>query len=439
MESIVDSYPSPRLIYTFVVAGALKLVGAVAAMASGYILIQDWALDRWWGSFLTGIILLLLLLTPWSHPFMKNKKMAAHLQLIAALTFGILSPFIDLLHHTWLPQLTDSQIFVEQLNWSVEQVNNVPALGVLFIMVPVVLASWQYGMQGFFSSLAFSGFLYVGTPFLMPRNAFTWYLYGVRGFVLLGVTLILAFIVSTLATAQRREHAAVAEANHQLSVANRRLAQQTAVMEQLATSRERNRLARELHDTLAHSLSGTAVQLQAVGTLLNADPEAAKSELKIAQQQIKQGLQESRRAIAALRATPLETLGLIEAVRQRGDSFAQRTAIVLTCNLDKTLMQTLPLLTEQTIYRIVDEALVNIEKHAQASQASLSLWQQPDGLLLEITDDGVGFHVEMNDRNGRFGLIGMQERANLIGATLEIESQLGNGSCIKLQIPEPEA
>jgi signal transduction histidine kinase len=290
------------------------------------------------------------------------------------------------------------------------------------------------------ASLILAGFCYLLIPFLLPADAFTWGIYAVRGFVLLGTTLIVAFIVSTLATAQRREQTAVFAANTQLAAANRKLAQQTAVMEQLAISQERDRLARELHDTLAHTLSGTAVQLQAVGTLLKVNPDAAAVELAEAQQQIKFGLEESRRAIAALRATPLEELGLAEALRQRCHNLSERSGIPIHCDIAE--LPILPPLTEQTIYRVADEALLNAEKYAQASEISVRCSVFSNQVVLIVEDDGVGFAVERVMGNGhfdklsagRFGLIGMKERAELIGANLAIESEPANGTRIQLSI-----
>jgi signal transduction histidine kinase len=250
-----------------------------------------------------------------------------------------------------------------------------------------------------------------------------WGFYAVRGFVLLGTILILAYITATLATAQR-------ESNEALSAANQQLAAQAAMMEQLAVSRERNRLARELHDTLAHSLSGTAVTLQAINTLLKHDPTAAAAELLVAQSQIRDGLAEARRAITALRASPLEELGLAEAVRQRAQAIEARANLPIRCTI-----AVLPLLPEdvaQAVYRIVEEALTNAEKHAQASQVTVELLHTAGWLTLRVQDDGVGFAVDEVWGNGRFGLVGMRERAELIKAEFTVQSAPGQGTTLTL-------
>ena len=423
--------PPPLLLNTFRVAAGLKLVGVMVALVTGYLLVEVVMVAKWRASLILGIGLLLLLL-PWPRLFTKQKALLLHVQLISAVILAVSSPYLELIQSATAPfePLVSLPLFLDRLNWSIEQINSIHALGLLFLMVPVVLASWQYSFTGMWASLTLAGLWYLVTPFLLPEDAFTWGLYAVRGFVLLGTTLIIAFIVGTLATAQRREQTAVNEANTQLAAANRKLAQQTAVLEQLTISQERNRLARELHDTLAHSLSGTAVQLQAVSTLLQIDPQAAANELNAAQQQIKTGLDESRRAIAALRATPLEELGLAQALHQRCHNLAERSGISVPCHIEE--LPALPPLTEQTIYRIADEALLNAEKYAQANHITVLLSVSSQQLVLQVKDDGVGFDVDTVIGDGRFGLIGMQERAQLIDAQLQIKSEPGKGSCIRL-------
>lgn len=416
-NSGMERQPPPLLISTFMVAVALKFLGGVVGIALGYWLLYEFVLDRWWMVLATAVLLFLLLL-PWPR---QNRN---H-WLMAALAWGIISPHIDLIYASWVPfdDLFLTPRFVE-IGWSVHVVNNIFSLTQLFVAVPVVLASWHYGRRGFWLSLGLAGLLYTITPFLMPAEALLWGFYAVRGFVLLGTILILAYITTTLATAQR-------ESNEALTAANQQLAAQAAMMEQLAVSRERNRLARELHDTLAHSLSGTAVTLQAINTLLKHDPDAAADELLAAQTQIRDGLAEARRAITALRASPLEELGLAEAVRQRAQAIEARANLPIRCTLDE--LPLLPVDVAQAVYRIVEEALVNAEKHAQASQVTLVLAYADGWLSLRVQDDGVGFVVDEVWGNGRFGLMGMRERAELIKAEFSVQSAPGQGTTMTLR------
>ncbi len=417
----LEQKPPRVLLLTFIVAVWLKVLGLVVAMFSSAVLVQDSGLARWWMAWVTSAVLLLIL-SPWPRRWPDHPRLA-HVQLISALAFAIFAPQLDIIQSSWGPL---NATYLDQLGWYPEQIQDIHALGALFALVPVILASWQYGRPGLVASMGLTGLLYVLLPFVIPEGTFTLILYAVRGFVLLGIAFILAITVETLATAQKREQAALAQANQKLG-------EQAAVIEELAISQERNRLARELHDTLAHSLSATAVQLQAVQTLLKVEPEAAGIELRLAQQQIKDGLHESRRAIKALRASPLEELGLTDALHQRTTQLAERSGLIIHCQIDTTLPP-LPLLTEQTIYRTADEALMNIERHAQANEITVSLQKHQKIVRLIIRDDGTGFAVEGVLGNGRYGLVGMKERAALIGAHLQLESVIGQGTTVRLDV-----
>jgi signal transduction histidine kinase len=200
--------------------------------------------------------------------------------------------------------------------------------------------------------------------------------------------ILVGYMVVRLMTTQREQRRALAEANTQL-------AHYAATLEQLATSRERNRLARELHDTLAHSLSGIAVQLEAVKTLWENSPEdAAMLEQSLAT--TRSGLTETRRALQALRASPLEDLGLALAVRSLAESVAARSGLALDLEAPERLENLSPDL-EQGIYRIVQEALENIAQHANARNVKMQLSQTDGHFTLTISDDGQGFQMESVD------------------------------------------
>ena len=298
----------------------------------------------------------------------------------------------------------------------------------VWMAAPVALAAWQYGRKGWLwamgalvSSAAFFGLLLLG------KDIYEFAGYALGGVARLGAIGLLGWVVMRLVTALQSEHQSLLDAN-------RRLTQRAATIEQLAESRERNRLARELHDTLAHSLTGVSVQLQALDTLMQHDPAAAESQLKETQVTVRTGIQESRRAIEALRATPLEDLGLSEALRQLCRKYGERTGLDFHCHIDAA--PALDPLTEQAIYRVAEAALSNVVKHAAATEVSVRLMMEPT-LRLEITDNGVGFDPKTTPTD-RYGLAGMAERAELLGATLAIESAPGQGTTIVMAIEGPD-
>ena len=288
----------------------------------------------------------------------------------------------------------------------------------------VILAVWQYGRRGFWPFMGLLALAHLVFGLLLaPDSELAWE-FGFGSVARLLATFVLGWVIGYLVDAQRTEHQA-------LQAANRQLAQRAATIEQLAESRERNRLARELHDTIAHALSGLSVQLQALGTLMKHDPDGAQAQLREAQATARNGVAESRRAIQALRATPLEDLGLAEALRQLCRQQAERTGIEIEQEIANAVV--LDPLTEQSIYRVADAALSNVEDHAAATHVSLCLRQDGKNLALQIKDDGIGFDPD-GVASDRFGLSGIRERAELLGAELHLESAPGKGTTVTLRV-----
>jgi signal transduction histidine kinase len=236
--------------------------------------------------------------------------------------------------------------------------------------------------------------------------------------------LVVGLAVAQLAQAQRRQRGALAQANA-------RLARYATALEQLAVSRERNRLAYELHDTLAHGLSSLAVQLEAMSVLWKSQPETARRMLADALTGTRTALSEARRAIAALRARPLEERGLAQAVREAAESTASQAGLVLDLHVPADV-DGLSIETEHAIYRIAAEALVNVARHARARQLTVRLEQSQQDVNLVVADDGCGFDAAAARDDQRFGLSGMRERAGLIGGDLAVESAAGKGTTVRL-------
>lgn len=219
----------------------------------------------------------------------------------------------------------------------------------------------------------------------------------------------------------------------ELAAANRKLAQYASSLEELTISRERNRMARELHDTLAHTLSGLSVQLETARTFWDVDEATAKGLLDESLAATRSGLQETRRALQSLRASPLEDLGLVLALRGLADSAESRTYLKLNLTLPTQPLE-LPADIEQGIYRVAQEAVNNVVKHATAQTLTLSL-KVDEQIELIVTDDGVGFSTSSaQNSDGHYGLVGIQERAALINGQLTITSQPQKGTTIKLTV-----
>jgi signal transduction histidine kinase len=295
----------------------------------------------------------------------------------------------------------------------------------LILLVPLILTAWQYSFRYVvLFSLGTSWFEYflLSTTSQLEAFGHIWGVVLLAGRSLLSI--FVGYIVANLVAEQRKQRLELAEAN-------RKLVRYASTLEELAVSRERNRLARELHDTLAHALSGLAVQLDAIATVWNPIPERASAMLERALSITRTGLNETRRALQALRATPLEDLGLVPAIRHMAESTAARDGLSLALDLPERIGTFSPEV-EQCYYRVAQEALDNVTRHANARHVSLSLHQDDGGLTLEVSDDGLGFEDGAAAPEDHFGIKGMRERAELIGGHLEVQSRPKQGTTIRL-------
>lgn len=297
-----------------------------------------------------------------------------------------------------------------------------------FLLVPTVLAAWAYGRPGAVRAAAWATLLHIGGGLWLwhAEGAFPqgyWVSMPIRLMILFAVPLIVAY----LATRQRQQHQALQSAHQQLQ-------RQATLAEELAASRERNRLARELHDTLAHSLAGLVVELEAVNTLFDIDGATARTELGKAQELARAGLDETRAAIQGLRESPAQAVGLAPALRQLVNEFGERTGLQTQVAFAASGPDpSLPPETSEALYRIAQEALTNIERHADATAVTLQVESTADALTMILSDDGVGFEPA-SASDGHYGLVGIRERAKLIGADVTIKSapEQGTRICVKL-------
>ena len=219
-----------------------------------------------------------------------------------------------------------------------------------------------------------------------------------------------------------------------LAAANRQLASYAATTEQLAISQERNRLARELHDTLAHSVTAVTVQLEAIQALWFVNADSARTMLDSAVQTAHSGAREARRALKALRASPLEDAGLSVAIGNLARSAAARSQLKLELSTPADGLAT-PSDQEQSLYRVAQEAIANVVRHARATELRVLLERVDGYMTLTVADDGVGFETGAVNTGAHFGLKGIQERVEMIGGRVSVESGLGTGTTVRVAVP----
>lgn len=304
------------------------------------------------------------------------------------------------------------------------------AFPLLFIMgattslfPPVVLVSWQYHFRTAVIYILSTTLFDLILILILPTQAdLGLELFGI--FSRASSFMIVAFIISRLVATQRQQQAALEESN-------KTLARYATTQEKLAVSQERNRLARELHDTIAHTMSAVTVKLNAVDTLWERDPARAHTMLSEVIVAMGEGMVETRRALRDLRATPLDDMGLVLAVCHLAETAAERSGFTLQLHTPNKDLR-LPPDVEMGIYRIAQEALNNVVKHANARTVRLSLDEDLHFLRLSVQDNGIGFDQKTAMQNGHLGLKGLYERAQMLGGELRLTSIPHQGTTIEL-------
>ena len=300
-----------------------------------------------------------------------------------------------------------------------------PLAAILF--VPLVIVAWQHPLRDMV--LFCLGTALLDLALAIPAARGDQWAFFSSALSVLGRTvsfLLVGYMVARIMKIQRQQRQSLAEANVKLT-------HYATTLEQLTTTRERNRLARELHDTLAHTLSAVAVELEAVDSLWDVDQVQARTLLQRSLSATRTGLTETRRALQALRSSPLEDLGLALAIRQEAQTVAERANLTLDLHIPETV-DNLPPDVEQCIYRVTQEALANAAHHAQAKQVTVKLLREDGSPTLTVSDDGCGFDSSAIDAERHLGIRGMRERTEMVGGTLEIESEHGQGTTVRLTI-----
>ncbi|MCB9109963.1 MAG: sensor histidine kinase [Anaerolineales bacterium] len=296
-------------------------------------------------------------------------------------------------------------------------------LPVLFVALALVAWKYQFAHVVLFSFASTT--LELGLIILNPfenRNVSVYLFIAIIrtiSFVTVG------FFISSLVSRLREQRESLREANANLT-------HYASTLEQLTVSRERNRLARELHDTLAHSLTAISVSLETAKAYFDIAPEQTREMIDKSLESTRKGIDETRRALKALRSSDLVDLGLRLAVKKAADSAASRFALDLELDLQDPMPSLSPDV-EQTILRITQECIENITKHSRAKKFSIHLSSNSHTTLM-IQDDGIGFDMRSKDSSGHYGLVGMRERAELAGGKLKIESAKGKGTKVVLTI-----
>lgn len=198
-----------------------------------------------------------------------------------------------------------------------------------------------------------------------------------------------------------------------------------------AVMRERLRLARELHDTLAHSMMAMLTEIRVLKRLASTQPQALPDELVRAEQAAREGLQEARHAIDQLRSNPVRQIGLGAALAELARGFGERSGVRTVTEIDPDLA-TLASEAAEAVFRIAEELLRNVERHAAAADVRITLQRRGDGAAaLQVEDDGTGFDAAAVPP-GHYGWVGVREQAQAIDAALALHSAPGHGTRVEV-------
>jgi signal transduction histidine kinase len=222
------------------------------------------------------------------------------------------------------------------------------------------------------------------------------------------------------------------QSRDRLTLANDRLRRYALLIENQATLQERNRIAREIHDSVGHALTAQSIQLENVAVWLPEDLHRAEEHLQKARGLGKEALQNVRQSVATMRQSPLQGQSFPDAIKKLVQEFERTTGIQTTMQIQD--MQRLPTDIAIALYRIIQEAMTNIAKHSKATQVNLTLSETARELELIIEDNGQGFDPTQNTTG--FGLQSMRERTEALGGLFYLASHPSQGCRLHLNIPQ---
>jgi signal transduction histidine kinase len=280
----------------------------------------------------------------------------------------------------------------------------IPATGLIFFIV----AHYDNGFMQFFS-LPLNQMIAQVIPWLAFSLAFSWLSLMIR------INRERTKLIIELKTARQE-----LELAHQQEV-------------ELAALRERERLARDLHDSLGHTLVTLSVQLEAVQRLYPVNANLAAQQLEAMKSLTRDSMGELRRTLAGLRAVGLDNRRLCPALKELCLETGRRTGLNITAHVDFTADRLNPALSE-ALWRVAQEALLNVEKHASARQVKLELQVLSKRVTLMIADDGLGLPPDAANRPGHYGLRGMRERIEGLGGEITL-SRDNQWTTIKADLP----
>ena len=297
----------------------------------------------------------------------------------------------------------------------------IPTISFVYLLLVVALA----GRRGLYAAILASLLSFLAFDFFFFTPQYTFIVLNNQDLLTLCVFLVMAVITGQLASAQRRRAEEATTREREL-----RLLYEQA--QELASLQERQRLARELHDSVSQTLYAISLGAHTAQDALENDDEQVKASLAYVNTLAEAGLAEMRALIFELRPDFLETEGLVVALIKQVDVLRARYKLTVEAELDQE--PPLALDRKYALYRVGQDALHNIVRHARASVVTIRLSNQEHEITLEVCDNGRGFDPA-SSFPGHLGLRSMRERIAKVGGTLALESVPGKGTSIRVRVP----
>ena len=305
----------------------------------------------------------------------------------------------------------------------------------LVILIAESLLAYPRPNGDYIFLTAVIGFPAVSAAGLFSRSALNWE--NMAGVLINCIFFLFAYAVSYMARRQLEEKERAEKALEQLDrsradleKAYHKLMEVSREREQLAVLEERSRLARELHDTLAHTLTAVIVSLEAGKKLIDSKPDRALAEIMKSQEQARKGLDEVRHTVKALRLGDLDNMDFTSAIKGLARDYAGSGFDI---HFDLSERLDLPSSWQTNLFRVIQESITNSIRHGEAGMIKVSLHGNKKGLLLEIEDNGKGCGEIVEGH----GLLGIRERAAALGGRLSFGCREAGGFIVRLALEEP--
>ncbi len=302
----------------------------------------------------------------------------------------------------------------------------------LMCLVLVMQSCLLFRRIGQFTVLLFSLVIY-GTLLFSKSIVFEKSLvldWRISNLLMFSLTLVFALMLINALLSERQSRSQLELALQELEATHTQLRQYALRIEDQATLQERNRIAREIHDGLGHTLAAQTIQINNSLLYWESDPNQSLTCLKQAKQLGAEAFLEVRKSVSMMRSNPLQNQSLETALNRLLTDFQKTTGIAVNSYFQNSI--SLSMEVNVALFRIVQESLTNVAKHAQATAIDIQL-QKNDHIYLSISDNGQGFHPTQNTTG--FGLQGMRERSMAIGGTFSLESQPEKGCYITISLP----